>query len=271
MIMITAGELYDIGWGQKVFMGCAGKGTPTVILDAPSGISSDAWFVIIPEVAKFTKVCYYDRGGLGFSDRPHGSNISRTEGKESKWHRAKPFTTERMVEDFHRLFTSSSSQGKPFILVGAELGAVNIKFYSQMFEKNVASLILVNPLVEGMFRKTNTQWIQMWHNRLLSFQMLQFLAAVGVSRVALILGLMNLPKHWQNIPKEMEARQKHLLCKPGHLSTVVDELFFANESLSQFRTVLRVKPFPEKDVSIISSGFYDVNLPSEVNKVCGKI
>ena len=239
-----------------------------MILDSPSGMSSDAWFLVISELSKFTKVCYYDRGGLGFSDRPF-VNTTRTDSKEVKLSRAKPFTTERMVEDFHRLFTASSDQKKPFILVGADLGAVNVKFYSQMFEENVFSLILVNPLDEGMFGASNNQWIKMWHNKLVSFQTLQFLAAVGLSRVALILGVMKLPQHWQSISKETEVRQKHLLCKPAHLSSVVDELFFANESLSQFRTVLRVKPFPKKDVSVISSGIYDRNLAPEVNKVCG--
>ena len=252
-------------------MGCAGRGTPTVILDTPTGMSSDIWFHTIPEVAKFTKVCYYDRGGLGFSDRPF-VNSSESVNKESQPRKAaKPFTTERMVEDFHRLFAASSDQAKPFVLVGAGLGAVNLKFYTQMFEDNVASLILVNPLVEGMFSEPNHKWTQMWHSQLISFQTLQFLAAVGVTRIALILGLMQLPLPWQNLPKETEARQKYLLCKPAHLSSVVDELFFANESLSQFRTVLRIKPFPKKDVSIISSGTYDKNLPSEVNRVCVRL
>ena len=29
MYDIFSGEMYDIGWGQKLFMSCKGKGAPT--------------------------------------------------------------------------------------------------------------------------------------------------------------------------------------------------------------------------------------------------
>lgn len=44
--------------------------TVSVILDAPTGMSSDVWALVQPELAKVTKVCVYDRAGLGFSERP---------------------------------------------------------------------------------------------------------------------------------------------------------------------------------------------------------
>ena len=42
----------------------------SVLLDAPTGMSSDVWALVQPELAKITKVCVYDRAGLGFSERP---------------------------------------------------------------------------------------------------------------------------------------------------------------------------------------------------------
>ena len=255
--------MYDIGWKQKLFMSCSGHGPPTVILDSPTGKSSDAWVVIAPEIAKVAKTCVYDRAGLGFSEKPL-VNWSDSEQQYSK--RGKPSTTERMVEDFHRLFTSSSNHPGPFILVGAELGAVNMRFYTQVFENNVASLVLINPLVEGMF---NDAWSQQWFNgHVSSHQALQFSAAVGITRIALILGLMKVPMRHKSVPVDVTTRQKYLLCKPGHLSSGVDELFFANESLAQMRTVWRVKPFPSTvDVSIITSGSFSYNSPSKLNQV----
>ena len=69
---------------------CSGEGLPTgmctentcscififcsffvVILDAPIGQSSDTWILVWSAVAKRTKVCIYDRAGLGFSDRAY--------------------------------------------------------------------------------------------------------------------------------------------------------------------------------------------------------
>jgi hypothetical protein len=39
-----------------------------------------------------------------------------------------------MSEDLNRLITSTSQQPKPFILVGADLGAIVARFYAQMYE-----------------------------------------------------------------------------------------------------------------------------------------
>ena len=35
--------MFDVGFGQKLFMSCLGEGRPTVILDAPTGATSDVW------------------------------------------------------------------------------------------------------------------------------------------------------------------------------------------------------------------------------------
>lgn len=265
LIVVFAGELYDIGWKQKLFMGCSGRGPPTVILDAPTGQSSDAWALIAPEIAKVARVCVYDRAGLGFSERPF---VNWSEPQQAK--RGKLSTSERMVEDFHRLFTLSSDQPKPFILVGAELGAVNARFYTQMFENDVASLVLINPLVEGMF---GDEWTKLWYERYASSQqVLQFSAATGITRLALIFGLMKAPMQHKLLPENVTMRQKHLLCKPAHLSAGVEEFFFSNESLAQMRIVWKLKPFPQSaDVSVISSALYDDKLSTELSQVTIKL
>ena len=244
-----------------MFMGCSGLGPPTIILDAPTGKSSDAWALIAPQISKVARVCVYDRAGLGFSDRPF---VNWSDPEQSK--RGKLSTSERMVEDFHRLFTLSSDQPKPFILVGAELGAVNARFYTQMFESNVASVVLINPLVEGMF---NDEWTKLWYERYVSTQQsLQFSAATGITRIALMLGFRKVPMQNRLLPVNVTTRQKYLLCKPGHLSAGVDEFFFANESLAQMRMVRKLKPFPKSaDVSIISSSLYDHKLDRKLDQV----
>lgn len=260
-IVLFQGELYDIGWKQKLFMGCSGRGPPTVIFDAPTGQSSDAWVLIAPEIAKVARVCLYDRAGLGYSERPF---VNWSEPQQAK--RGKLSTSERMVEDFHRLFTLSSDQPRPFILVGAELGAVNARFYTQMFKNDIASLVLINPPVEGMF---SDEWTKLWYERYVSSQqVLQFSAASGFTRMALIFGLMKPPMQHKLLPSNVTLRQKHLLCKPGHLSAGVDEFFFLNESLAQMRMVRKLKPFPQlADVTIISSALYDDKLSKELNQV----
>jgi hypothetical protein len=52
-------KLVDIG---------TGKGTPTAVLDAGMGDSTVSWALVQPELSKTTRVCSFDRAGLGFSD-----------------------------------------------------------------------------------------------------------------------------------------------------------------------------------------------------------
>ncbi|XP_031563284.1 uncharacterized protein LOC116298853 [Actinia tenebrosa] len=260
------GELYDIGFGQKMFMGCVGQGKPTIILDAPTGMSSDAWTLVVPKLARISTVCFFDRAGLGFSDRPF---INRSKENVKDKNRGAPSTTERMTEDFHRLFTASSTQAKPFILVGSEIGAANARFYAQLFEDRVAGLILINPLIEDMFIGERYPWTGLWlRNHISGLQALQFSAAIGVSRLAFIFGLMKTPINHTIVADDVTARQKYLMCKPGHLSSAVDEYFFANESLSQLKTLSKLKRFDPNNVktSVLISKTYNKRADDVINK-----
>ena len=46
---------------------CRGQGSPTVILDSGLGVPAIGWNPVETEVAKFTRVCSYDRAGYGWS------------------------------------------------------------------------------------------------------------------------------------------------------------------------------------------------------------
>ncbi len=63
----SSGNRVDIG-GRALFISCIGTGSPTVVLEAGSGNSADTWAGVQPEIARFTRVCSYDRAGLGQSD-----------------------------------------------------------------------------------------------------------------------------------------------------------------------------------------------------------
>src|SRR5690349_21478847 len=61
------GRLIDIG-GYRLHLYCAGKGSPPVILEAGAGDFSFDWSRVQPEVARFTRVCSYDRAGSAWSE-----------------------------------------------------------------------------------------------------------------------------------------------------------------------------------------------------------
>ncbi len=65
-------------------------------MDSPIGMNSDIWLPIQDKLSKMTKVCVYDRAGLGMSERP----IDPKEDKNSsitkaKIQRGQAFTLER--------------------------------------------------------------------------------------------------------------------------------------------------------------------------------
>jgi hypothetical protein len=62
--------LVDIGGGRKLYLACRGEGAPTVVLVGGLRASADDWSAadksapaVFPEIAKFTRVCAYDRPG----------------------------------------------------------------------------------------------------------------------------------------------------------------------------------------------------------------
>src|SRR5215207_4121278 len=74
-------EKIDIG-GHGLYLVCLGTGSPTVILDAGLGDTSLIWTSVYLEVQTFTRVCAYDRAGLGQSDpgpKPHTSQDMATD------------------------------------------------------------------------------------------------------------------------------------------------------------------------------------------------
>ena len=61
------GEMVDVG-GYSLHIDCAGQGEPTVVLDAGSGEMSADWVLVQREVSGTTRVCAYDRAGMGWSE-----------------------------------------------------------------------------------------------------------------------------------------------------------------------------------------------------------
>uniref|UniRef100_A0A8C6TS94 Si:dkey-122a22.2 n=1 Tax=Neogobius melanostomus TaxID=47308 RepID=A0A8C6TS94_9GOBI len=249
MLLPKDGQIIDVGLGQKMHLLCKGHGIPVVILDAPTGMSSDVWFHVQEDVASITKVCTYDRMGLGFSRR---LMPNETTGTERTWGLS---TTGRMVDDLHRLLQAAEI-ATPFILVGSELGAFNARFYSHIHDVQVSNLVLIDPIPEDIFEED--LWKEYWYGKLLpSLQAKQFSAATGLSRMLIILGAIEPTVRGQNMSEEVIQRQKYLLCNPGHQSSAVDEHYFLNESASQVKT----------SVSVITGDHFDREIPEQLNEL----
>lgn len=124
-----SGRLIDLG-GYKLHLNCTGQGSPLVVLSAGAGDFSFDWSLVQPEVAKFTRVCSYDRGGEAWSDLG-----------------PRPRTMFQEVFDLHRLLAAAGEPG-PYILVGQSLGGMIGRIFALQYRADTDGLILVDSFHE---------------------------------------------------------------------------------------------------------------------------
>jgi pimeloyl-ACP methyl ester carboxylesterase len=113
--------------GRQMHIICTGAGASTVVMDAGLGGWSLDWSAVQPEIAKFARVCSYDRAGLGWSEPS-----------------AAPADAQHAVADLHRLLANSGEPG-PFVLVGHSNGGLRVALYAHSYPQEVAGVVLVDP------------------------------------------------------------------------------------------------------------------------------
>lgn len=65
-------------------------------MDSPIGLNSDIWLLLQEKLSEITKVCIYDRAGIGLSERPFEIPENSSEKiPKAKIQRGQEFTIER--------------------------------------------------------------------------------------------------------------------------------------------------------------------------------
>jgi len=119
------GQRIDVG-GYKMHIDCSGQGSPTVILESGLGDTYISWRKVQPQIAKFARVCSYDRAGLGFSDSS-----------------SQPRTSKVMAEELHALLAAANI-APPYVLVGHSMGGFNVRLFASLYRNQVAGMVLVD-------------------------------------------------------------------------------------------------------------------------------
>jgi pimeloyl-ACP methyl ester carboxylesterase len=122
------GRLVDVG-GYRLHINCVGTGGPTVVIEAGAGDWSATWSSWVqPGVAGTTRVCTYDRAGLGWSDP---GPLPRTAGQ--------------FALELHTLLQRAGIPG-PYVLVGHSLGGLTVRLFAHAYPADVAGVVLVDAM-----------------------------------------------------------------------------------------------------------------------------
>lgn len=131
---ITFGKV-DVG-GYKLWHICAGQGSPTVIVEAGSGMPGTlGWAKVFEAVKDETRICLYDRAGLSQSDKA-----------------PTPRTSKDMVKDLHTLLVNSGII-PPYILVGHSIGGLNVRVYANQYPEEIVGMVLVDSVHPDLWSK----------------------------------------------------------------------------------------------------------------------
>lgn len=120
-----SGQLVDIG-GHSLHLTCLGEGRPTVILDAGLGGASLDWVLVQSRLATYTRVCAYDRAGMGYSDGA-----------------PEPRSPARIADELNRLLKAANLPA-PYILVAHSLSGKSARLFAAGHPEEVAGMVLVD-------------------------------------------------------------------------------------------------------------------------------
>lgn len=122
------GKLVDIG-GWRHHLNCTGARNgkmPTIVLESGAGDFSVDSGLVQPDVARFARVCSYDRAGAGWSDLG-----------------PRPRTMRQVAYELHTVLKKAGEKG-PFIMVGQSVGGLFVRVYASQYPQEVAGMVLVD-------------------------------------------------------------------------------------------------------------------------------
>jgi len=141
-----------------------------VILESGLGDSWLSWYKVQPAVAKVTRVCSYDRAGLGWSDAQPEPPVSRN-----------------IALHLHGLLNNAGVK-PPYVLVGHSIGGIHVRVYQNTYRSDVVGMILVDsshPDQTKRFPSQLKKWIALQR---LEFKLVKQAMPFGVPRLVGLCG-----------------------------------------------------------------------------------
>ena len=139
------GKLYSVG-GHVMHLYCTGAGSPVIVAEPGLGDDWLGWQRVQPQLASVTRICSYDRAGLGWSDPRPG-----------------PRDALAIAGELHDLLQRAGITG-PLVLMAHSAGGLYAREYAAKHQQQIAGLVLVDATPPESFdqvpgaRTTPEQW-----------------------------------------------------------------------------------------------------------------
>lgn len=219
-----AGQLVDIAENGKLrlHLNCqgssSGPGRPTVILESGAGVPALSWVLVQSEVAKFARVCSYDRAGYAYSD----ADVA-------------PRTMARIAEQLELLLRRAGIPG-PYVLVGHSIGGIVVRTLYQRIPQQVAGMVLVDSASEFQ-----TERMPIFQKKSAEVQLRELAQIINREKWLQRLGWTRLTQGPPAFPPTWKLTDRHTLEELRYLG---DSEKAAEALLSEMRDVFSLRLFP---------------------------
>lgn len=241
------GQMIDVG-GHRLHLHCMGQGSPTVVLEAGAPGWSLYWSTVQPEVARVTRVCSYDRAGLGWSERG-----------------PLPRTGQQLARELHRLLDRAGIPG-PYILVGHSLGGLVTRLYRQEHPRDVVGMVLVD--AGHTLEMRQLEFRSFTHAAQSMLPIMRTMTILGIPR--LMMSFDKLPsllaEQETKVPESIRPMLRAGWLRTGSVTTLADEGSALIETLEQVRRTDSLGDLPLVVVTATAPVWWP-DMPSQVNPV----
>jgi len=134
--LLTLRKIDASGHNLNLLVG--GEVTPTVVFEAGFGAGLTSWSTVQSNIAKFARTVSYDRAGIGQSEAG-----------------PKPRAAKQIALELHTALQNAGI-GPPYVLVGHSFGGIYVRVFADMYPKEVAGIVLIDPSQETFDDWTRT-------------------------------------------------------------------------------------------------------------------
>lgn len=133
------GQYIDVGDGRKLRIWCLGSGKPEVLLESSGLGGADQWKELLGPLSRYTRVCAYDRAGMGYSESLGRAPTFKDYGAD----------LDKVAE---------KAGAGPYILVGASYGGLLMQAWARQHPEKTGALVLLDSVTPEAFALLDGPW-----------------------------------------------------------------------------------------------------------------